>query len=47
MTVIRVAARQGVGNLSTRRAALCHSGVHVEGRELDLVELATTKGTGV
>jgi hypothetical protein len=47
MTVIRIAACQGVGDLSTRRAALCHSRVHVEVRKLDFVEVTTTQGRDV
>jgi hypothetical protein len=47
MTMIRFVACQGVGDLSTRHAALCHSGVNVEGRKLDFVEVAATKRTGV
>jgi hypothetical protein len=47
MTMIRFVACQGVGDLSTRRAALCHSGVRLDKRKLDFVEVATTKGTGV
>jgi hypothetical protein len=45
--VIRVVACQGVGDLSTRRAALRHSRVRVDTRKSDFVEVATTKGTGV
>jgi hypothetical protein len=47
MIAIRVVACQGVGDLSTRRAALRHSGVRVDKRKSDLVEVAATKCTNV
>jgi hypothetical protein len=47
MIAIRVAACQGVGDLSTRRAALCHTRVRVDTRKSDFVEVAATKRTGV
>jgi hypothetical protein len=46
MIAIRVVACQGVEDLSTRRAALCHSRVRVNTRKSDFVEVAATKGTG-
>jgi hypothetical protein len=47
MIAIRVVACQGVGDLSTRRAALCHSRMHVEVRKLDFVGVATIQGRDV
>jgi hypothetical protein len=43
MTMIRFVACQGVGDLSTRRAALCHSRLQVEGRKSDLRKLPLQK----
>jgi hypothetical protein len=47
MTMIRFAACQGVGDLSTRRAALCHFRVRVDTRKSGFVEVAATRGTDV
>jgi hypothetical protein len=47
MIAIRFVACQGAGDLSTRHAAVRHSGVRVDARELDFVEVTATKGTGV
>jgi hypothetical protein len=46
MTMIRFVACQGVGDLSTRRAALRHSEVRLDKRKSDFVEVAATKGAG-